>query len=297
MTYSVFIRAIIFSIVICTVGVSVVNATDDINVTVTDISLAYEPFDGLDQIEPLNITVTYSGTVPQNGLLVLRPIIPGQWQLLGAVSSLQFELRPGAVAGGLLLGDQFQIPISLNAGNPTQTFAINVVLPDQQYAEAGAYIGEMQVEFIDPTTTTFLVGAQTIQIDASVASRAEANIAGGSGAFDDGATFATIDFEELESGERRDVSVQIRATAETIIRLNSDNAGRLVNTAAPQHSVDYTVVFDQIPTSLETPLEITRRPPRTLDGGTYPLSVEIGDVAGAAEGAYTDIIHIDVFPQ
>lgn len=261
------------------------------------IPAPYDPFSGIATAEQSEIELVYTGEGNREVLLDISPDFDAPWALLGEGGIIDFDLTSTDLPGAVVLNERFEASLTLEGNATPKSINLDFFIPELQYADAGMYLIELVIVARDPVTREPLSAERRFRVESTVVPRAQTNIAGAASSFDAGVNFAVIDFGEPETGETERVIIQVRANAETLIQLTSDNQGKLANQESEGFFIPYSVVVDGVSSNLEAPLEITRRPPRNLAGAAYPMDVILGDVTGAASGRYEDMIHIDVFPQ
>lgn len=180
--------------------------------------------------------------------------------------------------------------VDLTTSRPRATIAWqlksagDVVLPPGDYTAPITAVGAVATDSVP--------GAITLH---SIA-RAQANLAGTAGSFESGSDTATIDLGELKTGGTGRAVLQVRGNTTAHLSFVSTNRGWLVNAAAPQSRVAYTLAIDGDPIDLSGVTQKTVEPPRSLRGTALPLIATVGDIRGAAAGRYSDTLTIDISP-
>lgn len=263
-------------------------------------SLTYEVFDGEVARKSLRVGVRTDDAPPGAIRLQIAPRDHGEWRLDGPSGLLAFYVDEAGGNSAALRGQSFETVLTVS--EQQDLFAdLDVVVPDRQFASAGVYRGELEVNIFDAATGELLDGPKFVQVAVDVPARAQVNLAGTSAPFEAGANYKEINFGELESGESHTFYIQVRATSPATIRLVSENQGRLVhvrdNPMAPTSTLAYSISVDGEGATLAQPLELTRRPDPSLAGSAYPATITLGQVTNLLAGVHRDIITIDVFPQ
>jgi hypothetical protein len=257
----------------------------------------YDPFSGLDGLGAMVFAVTVPpGGESGSAWLIIQPHGGVRFEAAGPSGRLEIHVEPprAVPAPG---GEGVAQGLELVPGR-TDLINVDLRLPSGQYADPGPYEARFDVILLEAETGAELDRLEDVRTIVESLARAQVNIAGSSGAFDPQTTIPVIDFGTLESGERREVFVQMRANAPSLVTLSSDNQGRLAHVDHPdQHAVDYSIVFDGASSDLRAPLTVLRHAPRSLAGTSFPLEIIIGDASGAPAGAYRDYLRVDVRPQ
>lgn len=128
-----------------------------------------------------------------------------------------------------------------------------------------------------------LITEQTVVLNQSVRPRVDLNLVGGTG---------RLDFGTLGSGQRRSVDVQVRHNTPYLLRLQSQNGGRLQNSQWPQAHIAYRLWIDQ----QELPLASGPVPLQRLASAlaSHRIEVEIQSVDNPPAGNYGDDVLITV---
>ncbi|MFJ6023067.1 hypothetical protein ACIQC9_00545 [Brevundimonas sp. NPDC092305] len=147
----------------------------------------------------------------------------------------------------------------------------------------------------DPIVTDRAMSLSTL-----VPARSQMSISGASspGRGSIGMAPPAIDFQTLTTGEEARVFINVWANTSVLVTLTSDHGGVMQHEDGPQlPAVPYTINLDGEPRSLATPTTISRTPPMSLSGASYPLTLRVGEVRGRYAGLYQDIITVSVDPQ
>jgi len=129
--------------------------------------------------------------------------------------------------------------------------------------------------------------------------RAQLNLAGAAGAFGEGLSVEVVDFGEAITGGTRQIFVQVRANAPSVLTIKSEHGGVMhrVEKAENATVVPYTVELAGEPVDLTALWTKEIDPPRTLAGVSLPMNFVLGLVDGQMGGRYEDLITIDVSPR
>jgi len=129
--------------------------------------------------------------------------------------------------------------------------------------------------------------------------RAQLNLAGAAGAFGEGLSVEVVDFGEAITGVTRQIFVQVRANAPSVLTIKSEHGGVMhrVEKAENATVVPYTVELAGEPVDLTALWTKEIDPPRTLAGVSLPMNFVLGLVDGQMGGRYEDLITIDVSPR
>jgi len=267
--------------------------------------LSYQPFSGLAASEVLQVELNLPDSFDELG---------------GGQKNLRFRIRP-ALGGAFVATNNAQrkLPISLQANNSGRRlrdfnneyysdFSIDerseknmfleflVVIAPSIYAPPGLYNLKLELDLLETPSNIQLTSPQIIELDVLVGARLQTNIAGTRSSAS-GVKLSTIDFDTLETGESRQVFIQIRGNAPANITISSENRGRLRMEKTDNSFIPYSVEVDGENSTLEAPLNLQRPVAQNLRGSAYPMTVKIGDVNGAFAGQYQDVLTVEVRPQ
>ena len=259
---------------------------------------AYEPFSGRGADARLRVELT---DAPEGARLVAVPSAGAPLALIspnGARLPYRFaaeDLRAGGTE------DRIDVPLT---PNPQGEAAVTLRL----VVDAGPVVPPGQYEALLDLTVLDAEGRVRSELLAvatriAVPARAQAVLAGTSGAFDPQSTVAFVDFGTLQTGDQRRLFVTLRANTEAAITVTSRHGGVMrLEDAAPEDtrpgtSITYAVDLDGEAARLTAPLTIRRAPRPTLAGTAYPMTITLGDASGLFAGTYRDEITIAVTPQ
>ena len=262
----------------------------------TSAVVVYDPFNGLSGVEDVMFEVQYEGEMPLSARLVITADTQPDFQFTGSGATLEFEIDSAFGSSDIT---RFDVPITLPSSATPSPISLMFKVPSGQYADHGDMQIDLKVALIDSQTAELLANEKIFTLVNRTPLRAQTNFAGTSAGYENGTTYALIDFEEISAGESRTVNFQVRGNSDVDISMSSENKGRLVNTAAPDDGfINYDINADGVESDLSVPLEFSRRPDKTLNGTRYPLTITIDNMAkGAFAGDYRDIIMIDVTPR
>jgi len=256
----------------------------------------YDPFIGFSGLQELHIEALYSGEEQLQARLLITPDTSNGFYLSGVGDSLKFDIKS---KNGSANFDQFQMPVSLTSSVAMQAIKLNFEIPAGQYADAGDMDIDLKIELVDALTSEPISDETILNLVGRVPMRAQTNFAGTTSGFENGSTYAKIDFGEIRGVDSRTINFQIRGNSDVDIDMSSENSGKMVNLETPDASpIYYTVNADGNESDLSVPLEFTRRPAKSLVGSSYPLTVTLNEMeTGVFAGQYQDIISIDVTPR
>lgn len=256
----------------------------------------YDPFSGLAGLQDITIELDYTGQVTQDARIVISPDQADSFRLEGSGDPLYFEIDSPLGKSG---PNDFNVPISLNPSDTPQQSILTFKIPSGQYADAGDMEVDIKLGIVDSATNELISNEKIITIIGRVPLRAQTNFAGTSAGFENGTTFALVDFGEITPGDTRNLNFQVRGNSDVDISMRSENGGKLINQSSPASSpIDYNVTADGLNSDLSDPLVFMRRPAKSLAGSSYPLSITLENLEqGVFAGSYRDIITIDVTPR
>lgn len=256
----------------------------------------YNPFSGFAGLEDVILEVTYTGDELQTARLIIRPDIAPDLRLEGAGEPLLFEIN---TPQGQSNFNELEILVDLKPSDTPQQIRVTFKIPSGQYADAGDLDIDLKVALYDSATSELISNEDILTLVVRTPLRAQTNFAGTSAGYNNGSSFALVDFGEIMAGDSRTVNFQIRGNSDVDIAMQSENDGRMISLNAPNSSyISYTVNADGIESSLSTPLEFTRRPEKSLAGSNYPLRITLDNSKqNLFSGQYRDIISIDVTPR
>jgi hypothetical protein len=262
-------------------------------------AVAYDPFDGVAR------SVTFQVQAVNNG--------PDACMLALAVESQpsgsQRNFKMGAkklryvveTPGGGDYDNDIDEPrgaYSLAGGaGKTKTIDVVVKVPAGLIGPAGTYTDTLKFRLYRAGGGA-LGTDRTANASAVVEERAQVNIAGASG---HSHPFGVdrIDFHTLTAGEIKNAIVQVRATSAVAIVVQSQNQGRMKHEVlGGDPGVPYTMRLDGTNVNLAAASDtVLRAPPVSLEGASYPMLLQVGDVAGRPAGEYQDLLTVTVSPQ
>lgn len=253
----------------------------------------YDPFEGLTGLEDIVLEAQNTGDTPLDARLVITADTQDNFLFTNTGTGLEFGIES---AYGNSNTVQFDVPLTLPSSPAPQPIKLTFRVPSGQYADHGDYEIDLKAVLVDSLTAEAISDEMLFTLVARVPLRAQTNFAGTSSGFMNGTTYAVVNFGEIISGDSRSINFQVRGNSDVNIAMSSENNGKMVNLAAPHIlPIAYSVNADGINSDLSTPLEFTRRPERSLNGSSYPLTIMLDELErGAFAGEYKDIISIDV---
>lgn len=269
--------------------------------------MTYDPFSGLVASENFVVRVRQAvseeleeaaQSSSKNYKLVISDSIQGTYELTHGQNKLPFSLTSDEQSlfeqVGLEYHDQIVIPA--NKKEHELTYQLNV--PRSKFAVPGVYEAALQIELRDAQTDELLTNPEQMDVAVVVEPKLQTNLAGTRGNYEDGSSYALIDFGKLEAGESKQVFIQVRGNAPALISVSSENSGRMKHQRLKETYINYFVDIDGESSQLTSPLYLKRMVAKDLNGSAYPMKVTIDeDVQSSYAGEYRDIITIDVSPQ
>lgn len=251
----------------------------------------YDPFSPSPTQLAFDIVLRNPGATVCEVALVLQPD-GGALKLGGAINYTLVE--PGGLQTGALIGPvTVQVP---SAGERVVNFIAE--LPIGAVVAPGTY--QQRLGLTVTSQGQPIVTDRAISLSTIVPARAQMSLSGASspGRASIGMAPPSIDFQTLETGEQARVFINAWANTTVAITLTSDHGGVLQHKDGPQlPSVPYSVTIDGEARSLAAPAQISRTPPMSLTGASYPLVLTVGDLRGRFAGHYNDVITVSVDPQ
>ena len=261
----------------------------------------YDPFDG--QSADARMRVFAEG-VPPGAILTAEPAAgaPLVFTAPGAVLPYRLATGDGPNAGANTgPDDRVSVPLTAAADESAEA-EIRLLVDPGPVVPPGSYEAGLDFRLLaeDGTILTELLD---VTAAINVPARAQAIIAGTSGAFDPQASVAFVDFGTLETGETRQLFVSVRANTSAVVTITSENGGVMTlrgdaaASAPDAPGAAYSVDLDGTVSDLATPLSVVRAPPVTAQGAAYPMTITIGAVEQLFAGTYRDDLTIEVRPQ
>jgi len=256
----------------------------------------YDPFEGLAGLREVNLEAGYYGEAPISVRLIITPDTHGDFRFIGSGEPLEFEIISTYGRSDI---NRFDVPVTLVPSGALQTIPLTFKIPPGQYADYGDVEIDLKIELVDSITSEALSDEKFLTLVRRTPMRAQTNFAGASAGYENGTTYAVVNFGEINRGDSRNINFQVRGNTNVDIIMSSENNGKMINISAPDTlPINYSVTADGIQSDLSTPLEFTRRPNKTLNGSSYPLVITLDAMeTGAFAGQYRDIISIDVTPR
>ena len=210
--------------------------------------------------------------------------------------ALEVRLREGGSAGTTRL-DPNRFTLSVAAGAPT-TVAFDLMVLSDAVAEAGEHHAAFLAE-IGPAGGVPVVLIGPIDVVLASPPRAQLNIAGAAGAFGSTSSVEVIDFGEARPGAVKRAFLQIRANTQSRLTFRSEHGGSLRRLGATEGEagIDYRVTLDGEPLDLRQQAVRRVDPPRTVQGQSLTLDLELGSSVARMSGRYEDLLMIDIDPN
>lgn len=272
----------------CTASIGTVSAVP---------TVSYDPFQGTSESVTFTVEAVNGGSDPCTVALAVA----------SSGNSNTRYFRKGAERLRYVVettgGDDYPNEIDEPRGSHTidggagkkKTITLKVKVPAGLIAPAGSYTDTMTLRLYRKNGPQ-LGADRTVNAGALVEARAQVNIAGASSSW--GAwSVDELDFDTLTQGETRSARVQVRATTGVTIKVDSQNDGVMKHTVLGSASVPYQLKLNGNALSLGGVAEVNVAPPISLDGGSYPMVVTVGDVSGRPAGRYKDLLIVTVCPQ
>jgi len=252
-------------------------------------SVTHDPFSALSTQMSFAVSVTNRSAVACTASLVLAPP-GGRYVLTSGSDQLAYQIRSPE---GQYEGTQ-STPITLSIppeANRTVTFDAEI---PRGVAAPGLFVGEVEARLL---SNQDVLDRTTISLRASVSTKAQMTITGTRSAprQNAGPNTALLDLGVLENGDQGTVFINVFANSSVKVTLQSENSGtlRLVsNTELP--AIPYEAVFAGENVSLSTPVLVTKTPPLTAQGASYPLTITVPSIDGRYAGIYRDVITVSI---
>jgi len=267
-------------------------------------SIDYDPFAGLARSTTFSVEFQNNGSNPcLLGVAVGRQASDPQRAFVKGSNKLVYavKLPGGSEVPNSLFAPAGSASLPGGAGKRT-TLVLKLEVPAGLIGPSGIYSDVLIFRGYNIGGTPIALGGgdRNATAAAKVQDKAEVNLAGASGSF--GVPFALdkLDFGVLATGAEKNAFVQVRATSPVTITVTSQNRGKLLHTTLKQQvpGVLYAMKVDAQAVNLATgSFSLSRNPPVTLDGISYPMNVRIGDVSSLSAGQYQDVLTISVFPR
>ncbi len=272
-----------------------------------NVRLNYEPFSGLPSFHTFHVKLVKPTRGSNNSdrdltgrySIRIRPSDLGAFDAKGAKNLLPISLRSIGVRELRRIDNEYYQELlvgTLNEDNMELEYEVSI--PESLFAAPGVYTLPLDIDLVDSNTKQTIGKTRTTKLRVRVRPKLQTNIAGTRAAsFEDGATFAVVDFGQLETGESEKVFIQVRGNQMARLKISSDNRGRMVHQSIPNLSVNYAVKINGRRSELRSPLTIAKSVAQDLQGSSYPMEIIVGDVSQSFAGNYHDVITISVTPQ
>lgn len=209
----------------------------------------------------------------------------------GVTLALQPRLRESAAVRADTTPDTASVTLSPDQPRATiewrLTVAEDAVIPPGDYAIPLIVTASMDGAAPPPNRGTLVLTSLA---------RAQANLAGVAGRFEDGSNAQVIDLGELVTGKRKAAYLQVRANTPARLTFTSQNAGYLVNNADGVSRIDYQLAVAGDPVNLRAASVKAVTAPLTINGIALELLVTVGSTKGATAGRYSDTVSIEISP-
>lgn len=259
------------------------------------VSVTYDPFAAATEIADISVEVANTGDAPCPVRLFARSSTGGN-MLLSDSDRLLYRFDNGGIGGGDA-GETGPFAATIRPGQK-QSIDIRIVVPAQQIVPRGLYKTELALRLVGAGSDETAIVAGNAVLRVAVPSRVEMNISGAATRGSSGPLSmapASINFGEAHSGQSEHVFVNIWSNGSVNVALSSENHGMLrhiENPALPP--IGYRTRFDGQAVSLASTVNLTRRPPSSLAGGSYELALTLGDIRQNYAGQYKDVITVSV---
>jgi len=299
------LRKAIAILALCAAAACPARATGTCSASIGTIApvptVAYDPFDGVARSETFAVQFVNNGSADCWLSLAIASQAPGSLRTFahgGDKLRYLVESTGGSAYSNSITQPRGSFYLQGGAGK-TKTIDVRVKVPAGLIAPAGAYNDILTLRLFRNTGGgAIAMGSdRTAAAAATVEARAQVNIAGASSS---SSPFGVdrIDFNTLTNGETRQAIVQVRATSPVKITVGSQNHGKLKHQIlAGDPGVLYSMKLDGTLLNLSGIAELLRAPPVSLDGASYPMLLQVGDVGGRPAGDYKDLLTISVSPN
>lgn len=268
------------------------------------VTLEYQPFSGLPSSHTFYLKLksnkrNISQSDNHNSYRVrIRPSDSGPFEAKQGAHVLPIDLRSLGARDLRQIGNEYYQPLSPSTlYDDNMELGYEVIVRPSIFAKPGVYTLPIDIDLLESNTEQKVGETRTTNLRVQVRPKIQTNIAGTRANYEDGATFAVVDFGNLESGESERVFIQVRGNAMARLKISSDNQGRMIHQSLPDLSVNYSIKVDGQRSELRNPLILTRPVAQDLQGSAYPMEIVVGDVSTSFSGNYHDVITINVSPQ
>lgn len=223
-------------------------------------------------------------------------------QMRGGFQPLNYQIHDTPQLSNILKDlplarEQEVIAGRFNAKESVQDHEFTVVLPARQVLYPGRYSDRIRVTLYEGTMKNYTeIESRTISVSAQVEQSADVALLDPGAPFDAGAITRSLDFGELESGERLACDLRVRGNTPFRVTMESRQGGVLRNTGP---GVDSTVPYSLRVNGRD--IALPQNQPALVawrfwftgpDGASYPVEVTIGSTDNAAAGNYEDELTI-----
>lgn len=215
-----------------------------------------------------------------------------------ALGGVGVEFRPREASGlqtAEVQNNVFQYQLAPGAKGEAQ---LDAVVMRGAVADAGEYGVDLRLLVKDKDGKE-LSAPIPVRVILQATPRAQLNLAGAAGAFGTGSSVEVVDFGEAAVGVERRIFLQVRANTLATVSIVSANGGVLKRIEKAQNAtaLPYAVELDGASVDLSRLWIKEIDPPRTLAGISIPMTFVLGDIGGAMEGRYADVLTIDISPK
>lgn len=257
--------------------------------SVTAPSVTHDPFSALATQMSFVVSVSNRSDEACTASIVLAPR-GGRYVLSSGGDELAFQIR---FPEGHYEGVQ-STPILVNVpamASRSVTFDAEI---QRSLAVPGIFTGEVELRLSNDMD---IVDQATVSLRAAVPAKAQMTISGTRSASRErtGPNTAMMDLGVLENGDQGTVFVNVFANSSVRVTLQSENSGSLKLVDNPRlPSIPYRVDFAGDAVSLSAPVQLTKTPPLTAQGASYPLTITVPSVDGRYSGVYRDIVTVTI---
>ncbi len=214
------------------------------------------------------------------------------------LGNVAVQFRPREASGVQMADVQaavFQYQLAAGAKGQAQ---IDAAVVQGAVADAGEYGVNLRLVLKTPGGESIGVPIP-VRLILQATPRAQLNLAGAAGAFGSGSSVEGVDFGEAVAGATRRIFLQVRANTLATVSITSQHGGvmRRVEEVPNATTLPYAVELDGDEVDLSSLWTKQVDPPRTLAGVSIPMTFTLGQVGGAMEGRYADMLTIDISPK
>jgi hypothetical protein len=269
-----------------------------------EVTASYDPFAGYAEGATLRLNLVNTGSNPcEIEITIVDAARAPQPFNLGSLSlgSLSLAVDAAATNGVIRNIDQSHWRVTLSTNSSIEALFLFKII-GQPFVNSGRLSLPLRITVKDLSLASVAdstIGTKDYETNffIDVLSRAQLTISGTEGAYGTTGTASLVDFGTLETGEERRLYVGFRSTSAAILKISSQNLGRMMRTGVEASQfVDYKIRLYGQGIDLKSPFSQTVAQSTSFDGTSLPLDIIVGDVAGKAAGAYTDLITVEIAP-